>query len=233
MSNKTPNTALKLVDDLVAAGIVFFTFDEAMRHLGRSPSATANLLRRMSDAGLIDRVRRGRYVVRDLGVLGTRAAVEDVALAVAAAFKGEPHRIGYRTALDEHDLITHPARTIQVAATRRMRVRELSGQPLRTITEPEAAISIGSMAQGPSWMSNLERALLDGAARPELAGGAATLAEAIASAGKRSNPERFNVGVARFSMAGSLDSVSRRTRERGEAMITRAQITRREVAGLT
>ena len=82
MSNKTPNTALKLADDLVAAGMVFFTFDEAMRHLGRSPSATANLLRRMIDAGLIDRVRRGRYVVRDLGVLGTRAAVEDVALAV-------------------------------------------------------------------------------------------------------------------------------------------------------
>ena len=204
MSTKTPNTALKLVDDLIAAGMVFFTFDDAMRRLGRSPSATANLLRRMVDAGLIDRVRRGCYVVRDLGVLGTRAAAEDVALAVAAAFKGEPHRIGYRTALDEHDLISHPARTIQVAATKRMRARELSGQPLRTITEPEAAILIGSMAQGPSWMSNLERALLDGAARPELAGGAAALAEAIASAGKRANPEQLKRYAEQLGWAAAL-----------------------------
>ncbi|MFQ5788997.1 MAG: type IV toxin-antitoxin system AbiEi family antitoxin domain-containing protein [Acidobacteriota bacterium] len=191
MVSKTPNAALKLVDDFVAAGKVCFTFDEAVRHLGRSPSATANLLRRMVSAGLIDRVRRGRYVVRNLGVLGTRAAAEEVALAVAAAFKGQPHRIGYRTALDEHDLISHPVRTIQVAATSRMRVRELSGRPLRTIREPEAAISTGTMAHGPSWISNLERALLDAAARPELVGGATVLAEAISTAGVHADSGRL------------------------------------------
>lgn len=47
---------------------------------------------------------------------------------------------------------------------------------LRMIREREAAISIGSMSHGPSMISDLERALLDAAARPELIGGAATLA---------------------------------------------------------
>ena len=189
MGEITPNIGLKLVDDFVAAGKPHFTFDEAVRHVGRSPSATANLLRRMVAAGLIDRVRRGCYVVRKLGVLGTRAAAEEVALAVAIAFRGQPHRIGYRTALDERDLVSHSARTIQVAATKRMRVRELSGRPLRTIIEREASISIGSVAHGSSRISNLERALLDAAARPELVGGAAVLAEATSTAGAHINPE--------------------------------------------
>ena len=53
-------------------------------------------------------------------------------------------------------------------------------------------------------MSNLERALLDGAARPELAGGAAALAEAIASAGKRANPERLKRYAEQLGWAAAL-----------------------------
>lgn len=200
----TQSAALKLVDDFVAEGKLHFTFDEAVRELGRSPSATANMLRRMIAAGLIDRVRRGFYVVRNFGVLGTRAAAEDVALAVAAAFKGQIHRIGYLTALDEHDLISRPVRTIQVAATKRVRVRELSGRPLRTIREREVAISIGSLSHGPSMISDLERALLDAAARPELIGGAATLAEAAYTAAKRADPVRLKQYAEQLGWAAAL-----------------------------
>ena len=93
--------------------------------------------------------------------------------------------------MDEHDLISHFARTIQVAAIKRMRVRDLSGRPLRTIAEPEASISVGSIAHGSSWISNLERALLDAAARPDLVGGAAVLAEAVSTGGLHASPERL------------------------------------------
>src|SRR4029450_6332918 len=82
------------------------------RRTGRSPTATANLLKRLASKGLIDRVRRGRYVIRRLGVLGTPAPSEDIAIAVAAVFGGRPHRIAYRSSLDEHDLISHPSRVI-------------------------------------------------------------------------------------------------------------------------
>lgn len=137
-------------------------------------------------------------------MLGTRAAAEDVALVVAAAFEGLTYRIGYLTALDEHDLISHPVRTIQVAATRRVRVRELSGRPLRTIAEPEGSISIGSVPHGPSKISDLERALLDAAARPELVGGAATLAEALSTAAKRSDPGRLRQYAEQLGWAAAL-----------------------------
>jgi predicted transcriptional regulator of viral defense system len=204
MRHEARNLALNLVDDLVAEGETHFTFNDALRRLDRSPSTTANLLRRMVNTGLLDRVRRGHYVVRPLGVLGTRAAAEDVAIAVAAAFSGHPHRMAYHTALDEHDLIVHPVRTIYVATTRRMRVKDLSGRPLRTVLEPETAIQVGAIARGPSQMSDLERALLDAAARPDLAGGAAVLADAITSAGRNVDPERLTRFAEQLGWAAAL-----------------------------
>ena len=185
MSQKSHNTALRLVDDLVADGKMHFTFAEAQQRFAQSPSATGNLLQRMLTAGLIDRVRRGHYVVRQLGVLGTPSVAEEVALAVGAAFAGIPHRMAYRSALDEHDLIAHLARSIYVATPRRIRAKTLSGRPLHIVREPKSNISVGAIACGISWVSGIERALLDAARRPNLVGGAAVLAEAIAAAGSR------------------------------------------------
>ena len=182
MDVNTQHTGLSLADDLVADGKILFTFEEAQRRLDRSSSATGNVLKRMLTAGLIDRVRHGHYVVRQLGVLGTPSVAEEVALAVAAAFADIPHRMAYRTALDELDLIVHPSRSIQVASTKRIRAGMLSGKPLQIVKETDAMIGVGAVVCGESRVSNLERALLDAARRPSLVGGAAVLAEAIVAA---------------------------------------------------
>jgi len=185
MSYHTHNAGLTLVDNLVADGKTHFTFGEAQQRFGQSPSATGNLLQRLLTAGLIDRVRRGHYVIRQLGVLGTPSVAEEIALAVGAAFVGIPHRMAYRTALDEHDLIVHPARSIYVATSRRIRTKTLSGRSLHIVHESESSISIGAIVCGSSWVSGVERALLDAAMRPNLVGGAAVLAEAIVTASNR------------------------------------------------
>lgn len=182
MKELSHDAGLGLANDLVASGKLHFTFSDAQRRLGRSASATGNLLKRMQTAGLIDRVRRGHYVIRQLGVLGTPSVAEEVALAVGAAFANVPHRMGYRTALDEHDLIVHPARSITVATAKQVRTKALSGRPLRIVQEPESQILIGASRRGSTWVSDRERALLDAAMRPKLVGGAAVLAEAIATA---------------------------------------------------
>lgn len=182
MSNKRQNTGLALADDLVAEGKAFFTFEEAKRRLGLSRAATGNLLQRMRAVGLVDRVRHGHYVVRQLGVLGTSSVAEEIALAVGAAFAGIPHRMAYRTALDEHDLIVHPSRSIYVASTHRIRAKMLSGRPLRVVRESESMLDVGAIACGHSRVSNLERALLDAGRRPALVGGVAALAQAVGAA---------------------------------------------------
>jgi len=181
---------LRLLDELVAEGASQFTADQAAIRLGRSRTGTSNLLHRLLRAGLIDRVRRGHYAIRQLGMLGTAAAAEDVLLAVAAGFANEPYRVAYRSALDQLDLLAHPSRTIQVALAKPTRTERLSGRPLITVVEPAAALSIGSQKRGAASISDLERALLDAAARPELVGGAAVLAEALTAASRRADPGR-------------------------------------------
>ena len=182
MRFNTPHQGLALANELVAEGRLTFTFEDVKKRLRKSKPATANLLQRMQTAGLIDRVRRGHYAVRQLGVLGTPAAAEDVALSVGAALTGVPHRIAYRSALYEHDLVVHPARSIQVATDRRVRTRTLSGRPLRIVIESPEALDVGRGPWGASWLSDRHRAVLDAAQRPRLVGGLEVLAEAFAAA---------------------------------------------------
>ena len=187
----TKDPGLRLLDELVGEGFSQFTSGEAALRLSKSPTNTANLLARLERDGLIDRVRRGHYVIRPLGSLGTEAAEEDVLLAVAAGFAGRPHRVGYRTALERHGMFRQPSRAIQVALGTATRTTTLSGRSLITIVEPPRLLHVGAVKEARTWVSDLERALLDAASRPELAGGLHGLAEAIAAAADRVDPARL------------------------------------------
>lgn len=173
---------VEILDDFVAEGRESFTSATVRERLGLSAAATSNLLGRWVRDGFVDRVARGQYVIRPLGVLGTRAASQDVALAVGAAFMNTPHRIGYRSALDHHGLLTHPARTIQVACSTQRRLRAISGRKIRVISEPERILEIGTEPAGHGAMvSNHARAIVDAAMRPDLGGGPVILAEALSA----------------------------------------------------
>lgn len=171
---------LQLLDQLLAEGRDTITTRELQQRLGRSPQATSNLLTRLASAGLVDRIARGRYALRPLGLLGTRAASEDVALAVGGLLGGEPHRIGYLSALEFNDLLIHPSRVIQVASPRRITLRRLSGRPFQSVREAHETIQLGGDPAGHgAWVSGHERSLLDAASRLDLVGGLTTLAAAL------------------------------------------------------
>jgi predicted transcriptional regulator of viral defense system len=179
----TMSKQLDILDDLVAAGKETFESRDVQVLAGLSPQSTANILSRLVTHGLVDRVARGRYAIRSLGALGTRAASEDVTLAVAAAFGRRPHRIAYRSALDHHGLIDHPSREIIVVLDRSTRTEQVSGRRLRTVVESPHRIGIGAVPAGRGvQVSSVERALLESAARPGLAGGTSAFASALAAA---------------------------------------------------
>lgn len=179
------STGIRLLDEFVSDGLMQFTSAEAADRLGRSPAATGNVLSRLVRDGLLDRVRRGHYAIRQLGTFGTPASAENVLLAVLAGFAHIPHRVAYRTALDQLDLLAHPSRTIQVALSRPTRSETLSGRRLTVVQESDAALCVGAKRQDGVLISDLERAVLDAAARPELVGGAPVVAEAIAAAASK------------------------------------------------
>ena len=200
----TPQQGLALANELVTEGRSTFTFKDIEERLGKSKTATANLLKRMEKAGLIDRVRRGHYVVRQLGVLGTSATAEDVALSVGAALESVPHRIAYRSALYEHDLVVHPARSIQVAVERRVRTKTLSGRPLQVVIESPERLAVGRVPWGSSYVSDRHRAILDAAQRLRLVGGVEVLTEAFAAAAHDLDTEILTDYARRLGWAAAL-----------------------------
>ena len=178
----TTNRGLMLLDKLAGEGRTAFTAAEVRHDLDLSPQATSNVLGRLVEAGLVDRVGGGRYAIRPIGTLGTAAIWDDLGSAVAAGFTGHPHRIGFLTALDHHGLLIRPVRAIHVASAYRPRLRTLSGRPLHVIRETPATVQVGTQPLGPSRVATIERALLDAGSRPRLVGGASRLAEAVTAA---------------------------------------------------
>ncbi len=174
--------SLRLLDEMTAAGRTAFTAVEVRERLGVSPQAASNLLHRLARDGLVERVMGGRYAIRPLGALGTAAGWDDVGSAVAAAFAGQAHRIGFLTALDHHGLLVRPVRSLQIASEYRPRAETVSGRPLTVVREHAETLLLGTEPLGPSRISTVERALLDTASRSRLTGGASRLAEALAAA---------------------------------------------------
>jgi predicted transcriptional regulator of viral defense system len=192
---------LSILDELAAAGKEAFTSHDFQAVSGQSPQAASNTLGRLIEQGLVDRVARGRYAIRPLGALGTRAVTEDTALAVGSVFAGKAHRIAFRSALDWHGLLLHPTREIIVAAPGRLRTRDLGGRPLRVVVETPERLRIGAIDAGfGAQVSSVERALIECASRPSLAGGVQILATALAMA--RVGPDSLE------EMARALDARS-------------------------
>jgi predicted transcriptional regulator of viral defense system len=174
---------LDLLDNLAAQERGGITTAEVRQRLEMSEQSASNLMTRLVQAGFLDRVARGVFAPRPLGQLGTRAASQDITLAVAAVFADEPHRIAFRSALDHHGLLVHPARTVQIALPRRVKLERMSGRHLQAIHESSQTVAIGSELAGHgAAVSCIERALLESAARPTLVGGWAVVASALKQA---------------------------------------------------
>ena len=144
MASDLPVSMKVVVAGGYAVGKTTLTSRELREELGLSPAATSNLLARWRRAGLVDQVARGRYAIRQIGLLGTRASSEDVALAVAALVDGRPHRIAFHSALDFHGLLVRPVRTVQIASPHRFTSIEVSGRPLKVVFERADTVEIGT-----------------------------------------------------------------------------------------
>lgn len=188
MRNRTsktmrPSKGLALIDQAVAEERQFIDPSWVIDRANISKQAANDLLVRLVRSGLLERVSRGKYVVRPLGLLGIPVAADDVGIAVAALFEGVAHRLAYRSALDYYGLLTRPVRTVQVASSARIRQVEISDRPLQVILESERTVEVGAVPLKPdSYVSGLERALLDAASRPNLVGGIETVVEALSLA---------------------------------------------------
>ena len=216
-----PSAGVRLVDQLAAENRTEVSADEVRGRLGLSAQAASNLLSRLSRDGLVERIRRGHYLLHPLGELGVSAVASDrLAEAISLAVGDRDHRICFRTALHENGLLTRGGQRVQVAVSRRLFVTEIGGRSLESIIEKPATLHIGAQLLGTAWISTIERALLESADVPRRVGGIAVVAEALAVAKpnptvlvKLSDQLGFATGLRRLVSLdrqlrlGALDSV--------------------------
>jgi len=176
------------------------------------------MLRRLTEGGLLDRVSHGHYAIRQLGVLGHDRGREDHRAGGWLQQFAERtfHRIAYRSALDEHDLISHPSRTFKWLRRRRTdSLRQLSDRPLRIVLEPEAAVRLGAERRNQIVISDIDRSLLDAQHGQSWSGNGAALAEAIVAAGSRAHQNSLQGLCESLGWASALrrlGSLAERTR---------------------
>jgi predicted transcriptional regulator of viral defense system len=172
--------AIQLLDQIVAEGRGALSAEEARARLNKSAQATTNILARLVRDGWLERARRGQYLIRTLGDLGVPASSrEELGSLISAAAGNRLTRVAYATALHEHDLLTRPWRPIQFAVDRRLFVSRLGERPVEAHIEQTNRLTLGAEDFGPSFISSVERALLESAQRPRHVGSIATVAEAF------------------------------------------------------
>lgn len=193
---------LEFVNTLVAQGREEFTFEDARTTLGGTSASVANVLRGLSEKGLVDRLSRGHYAVRPIGSLGTSAVTDNLSLSVGAAFQGREHRIAYLSALSELGVLSHPVRPVYVACTQQVRLHSIGNRPLRVVVERPGTIHLEAESVGRSWRSTLERALFECAMRIDLTGSVERLAEALAASVEEVDPSRIAVLARAFGPRG-------------------------------
>jgi predicted transcriptional regulator of viral defense system len=176
MPNKTLGaTSARLLTALAEADRTIFSVADAQEVLGSSYNATLQALRRLTQAGWLVRLTAGRYAMVPLSS-GSEAIPQANRYVIARELLGDaPYYISHDSAMDIHNMLTRPVTTVTVTTPRRLASREILGVPYRFVYAPPSAL----WGSEPSWVtpyqqvtvSDLERTVLDGLARPDLCAG--------------------------------------------------------------
>ncbi len=181
MANKTlGSTSARLLTTLAEENRTIFSVADAQEVLGSSYDATLKTLRRLTRAGWLVRLTAGRYAIVPLSS-GEEATPQVNRYVVARELLGEtPYYISHESAMDVHNMLTRPVTTVIVTTPRRLKGREILGVPYRFVYAPPSAL----WGSEPVWVtpyeqvtvSDLERTILDGLARPDLCAGVSQVA---------------------------------------------------------
>lgn len=116
---------IALVGALTEAGQFIFSTAEAQEastRIGLAPGAVETTLRRLTDAGWVERLRRGLYATT--GELPGNASLHPFAIATAIV---EPSAVSHWSALNHHGLTTQVPRVVTCMTTRKVVTPSMRG----------------------------------------------------------------------------------------------------------
>jgi len=184
MANKTVGpTSARLLTALADQNRTVFSVADAQQVLGDSYDATLKALRRLTRAGWLVRLTAGRYAIVPLSS-GEEATPQINRYVVAReVLDGTPYYVSHDSAMDVHNMLTRPVTTVTITTPRRLAARAILGVPYRFVYAPGSAL----WGCEPVWVtpyervavSDLERTILDGLARPDLCAGVSQVATGL------------------------------------------------------
>jgi predicted transcriptional regulator of viral defense system len=184
MTNKTlGSTSARLLTALADDNRTIFSVADAQEVLSGSYDATLQALRRLTRAGWLVRLTAGRYAIVPLSSGGEATPQVNRHVVARELLDGTPYYISHDSAMDVHDMLTRPVTTVTVTTPRRLAGREILGVPYRFVCAPPSTL----WGCEPVWVtpyeqvsvSDLERTILDGLARPDLCAGVSQVATGL------------------------------------------------------
>jgi predicted transcriptional regulator of viral defense system len=184
MYSKTLGTEnARLFTTLARQGRTVFSIGEAEKVTGKGYSATLHELRRLTKAGWLVKLKAGKYAIVPLSA-GQDALPEANRLVIARELIGRaPYFVSHDSALEVHNMLTRPVTSITITTTRRLLTRTILRVPYRFVTaRPRDMWGFTPVWVSPAEqveVSDPERTILDGLARPELCGGVSEVAAGL------------------------------------------------------
>jgi predicted transcriptional regulator of viral defense system len=159
------------------------TVAEAQEILGSSYDAAVQTLGRLVRAGWLVRLKAGTFAIVPLSS-GDEAAPEANRYVIAAELVEEaPYYLSHETAMEIHNMLTRPITRVIITTPRRLANREIMGVPYRFVFTSPSTL----WGSEPVWVtpyeqvtvSDIERTILDGLARPDLCAGVGQVATGL------------------------------------------------------
>lgn len=191
-----------VIAKLAGEGIEFFTPEDLRVRLGLTRNQADGLAHRLLAANLVRRVRRGLYVITGpLDWQGGQAVGINWYWAAANAVGGEPYYLAYYTAMELHQMLQHPLRTVLVAVVKHHRDFTFGPAGIRFVKlianklfgEENRRLD-GHVIK----VAQLERTFIDCADRLDLCGGIEEVVQGFARRHRDLDPDRLLRFVQRF-----------------------------------
>jgi predicted transcriptional regulator of viral defense system len=161
---------------LAGDGQEAFTLADLRARFNLTAPQAQQLAYRLARNNLVRRVKRGLYAILEPADWhGGPGLGVDRYWAAAYAVRGEAYYLAYYTAMELHEMLQHPLRTVFVAVTKQHRPLTFGTARVRFVTlaagkffgEEDRRTAQGHIVK----VAQLERTVLDCADRPDLCGG--------------------------------------------------------------
>jgi len=184
MSKRTLGaTGARLLSTLAGSNRLVFSAADAQEILGGSYDAALQTLMRLDRAGWLVRLTAGRYAIVPLSSGDVPTPQINRYVIARELLHDTPHYVSHDSAMDVHNMLTRLVVSVIITTPRRLANRDILGVPYRFVYAPPS----GLWGCGPAWVtpyeqvtvSDLERTILDGLARPDLCAGVSQVATGL------------------------------------------------------